>query len=407
MERLKEHKKEILLVVVFVFLGAVVLFSQNREMEEMLQNGLKREEAGGEENTYTYEYRVGGGEKKTLDITVRPRLLTQNEVMDVLKKAREEWEEGWLGDNTSAAEVGSNLYFPETLQDGLVEVEYQLSDYDILNAFGEIEEDELTSEGKNVTVTALMSCQDVELPVEKFVTLKRQKKQGEEVVEEQVKETVALEESGSRTKDTFHLPESVDGKPVTWSVKESRTGWVFVLLGILCALLVSFRQREQEKQILKKKETQLLHTYPQMVDQMALLLEGGMSIRGAWERMTAAYVRMRKEKRIEEKIYLEEMLITWREICDGRGERECYERFGSRTGLPCYRRFSSILSQNLSRGSENMKRILDEEAQDARIERLHRARRLGEEAGSKLLGPMFLMFVIILGIVILPAMFQF
>ena len=50
-----------------------------------------------------------------------------------------------------------------------------------------------------------------------------------------------------------------------------------------------------------------------------------------------------------------------------------------------------------------MNQILKTEASQAFEERKARARRLGEEAGTKLLAPMFLMLAVVLVIVIVPA----
>ena len=46
---------------------------------------------------------------------------------------------------------------------------------------------------------------------------------------------------------------------------------------------------------------------------------------------------------------------------------------------------------------------LNEEADRVFVERKNTARRLGEEAGTKMLVPMMIMLVIVMGIVIIPA----
>ena len=61
------------------------------------------------------------------------------------------------------------------------------------------------------------------------------------------------------------------------------------------------------------------------------------------------------------------------------------------------------MSQNLRKGTKGMTQILKQESLQAFEERKARARRLGEEAGTKLLLPMFLMLAVVLVIVIVPA----
>ena len=61
------------------------------------------------------------------------------------------------------------------------------------------------------------------------------------------------------------------------------------------------------------------------------------------------------------------------------------------------------MSQNLRKGIKGLTQMLRMEAIQAFEERKARAKRLGEEAGTKLLAPMFLMLAVVLVIVIVPA----
>ena len=63
----------------------------------------------------------------------------------------------------------------------------------------------------------------------------------------------------------------------------------------------------------------------------------------------------------------------------------------------------ALLSQNLRKGTKGLTQMLRMEAIQAFEERKARAKRLGEEAGTKLLAPMFLMLAVVLVIVIVPA----
>lgn len=99
----------------------------------------------------------------------------------------------------------------------------------------------------------------------------------------------------------------------------------------------------------------------------------------------------------------EEMKHTCHEMESGVMESESYERFGTRCGLQEYVRLGALLSQNLRKGMKGLRDILRVETIQAFEERKARARRLGEEAATKLLMPMFLMLSVVLVIVIVPA----
>ena len=62
-----------------------------------------------------------------------------------------------------------------------------------------------------------------------------------------------------------------------------------------------------------------------------------------------------------------------------------------------------MLTQNLRKGSKGLSELLRAEADQAFEERKAAAKKRGEEAGTKLLLPMFMMLSMVLLIVIVPA----
>ena len=64
------------------------------------------------------------------------------------------------------------------------------------------------------------------------------------------------------------------------------------------------------------------------------------------------------------------------------------------------------MSQNLRKGTKGLTELLKLESIQAFEERKAQAKRLGEEAGTKLLLPMFLMLAVVLVIVIVPALLR-
>jgi hypothetical protein len=66
-----------------------------------------------------------------------------------------------------------------------------------------------------------------------------------------------------------------------------------------------------------------------------------------------------------------------------------------------------LLISNLQKGNRGLCEQLEQEAETAFGERRLLAKRLGEEAGTKLLFPMMLMLGIVVVIVVFPAMYEF
>lgn len=141
--------------------------------------------------------------------------------------------------------------------------------------------------------------------------------------------------------------------------------------------------------------------YPEVVNKMALFLGAGMTVKRAWRKIVEDYGHQ-KELWGERYVY-EEMKRTCYEMESGITEAESYENFGRRCGIQVYIRFGALLSQNLRKGTKGLTELLRLESIQAFDERKARAKKLGEEAGTKLLLPMFLMLAVVLVIVIVPA----
>jgi tight adherence protein C len=140
------------------------------------------------------------------------------------------------------------------------------------------------------------------------------------------------------------------------------------------------------------------------------LIRAGMKVE---ERFIGnAYIYCEKEKEQisakacgRKKAY-EEMVNVMYKISGGASEGECYEEYGIRCNLSEYRKFGMMLSQNLRKGTRGLTELLEREAEDAFEQRKNLAKKAGEEAGTKLMIPLFLMLIIVFAIVIVPAFFS-
>lgn len=142
--------------------------------------------------------------------------------------------------------------------------------------------------------------------------------------------------------------------------------------------------------------------YPEIVSRLSLLLGAGMTVRGAWDKVCGDYAGKKRSDRPNHFAY-EEMLITSRQMANGIPELRAYELFGKRCGQQQYMKLGSLLSQNVKKGSSGLARILEEESSVSFEERKRLAKKQGEEAGTKLLLPMFMMLGVVMVIIVFPA----
>ena len=116
------------------------------------------------------------------------------------------------------------------------------------------------------------------------------------------------------------------------------------------------------------------------------------------------YEMAQKQGKQKERAAYEEMRRTYYQMQSGMAEGEAYQEFGRRCRLQPYLKLSGLLEQNRRSGTKNMRSILQAEMTDALEQRKNLARRLGEEAGTRLLMPLFLMLGIIMVMIMVPAM---
>jgi hypothetical protein len=87
----------------------------------------------------------------------------------------------------------------------------------------------------------------------------------------------------------------------------------------------------------------------------------------------------------------------------GVSEVGAYERFGRRIGLQQYVMLSGFLIQSIRRGNRALPEQLKEEAYHAMLEKLQQGRKIGEEAGVKLLFPTVMLLALVMFYIMAPA----
>lgn len=391
-----------------VFLSAsavsilVFLADNNQKLPED-KNGFSYVERNGHgKGSKKEELRVKLGEDETpYTVVVQEQFYTKEELKKVFADAGKKLEHLILGENRSLNEVRSNLNLVTEIPDTGIRVAWELDRYDVITPQGVLKSEKLTQEGATVKLKAILSYGEEKAAYEFHSRLFPKIKNGSLIIQEKLNTEVMRLDQESKNGRYQLLPDKVDGKTVVWKyARNFRAAGIF-LIGVVMALFLYISERQKEKDQREKKNRQLMLGYPQMISSFALYLGAGMTIRSAWFRLVEEYERKKAERGTLE-VY-EEMAYTMYEIKGGASEGDCYERFGERCGLQVYRKFGVMLSQNLKKGAKGFTALLKQEADNAFEERKNMAKRLGEEAGTKMLIPMFLMLAVVLVMIVLPA----
>ena len=143
----------------------------------------------------------------------------------------------------------------------------------------------------------------------------------------------------------------------------------------------------------------MLLDYPEIISKLMVFIGAGMTIRLAWGAIVSDYEADGGPKRYA----YEEMIRAYDQLRTGANEGRVYREFGRACGLRQYMKLAGLLEQNRKTGLAGIRNILVAEMTIAWEDRKNTARRLGEEAGTRLLFPMIIMLAVTMVIIIIPA----
>ena len=374
--------------------------------DEMSVTSLPRNAAGG--GPASYDLRVRGLEDEEVPLTVVVEEQRCGDVEALFEEARTEAERELFAEGDTADEARHDLHFPTRLCSGLVRASWESGDPSIVRFDGTLDAEQLPEEGRMVELYLTMRYEDeeeiVSIPVRICPPAYTEEEERLHALTREIRER---EEEG-RGQDDLELPDEMDGRELEYvSAREDASPLQVLLVGAVGAglwFLLSFRKLEDRAQ---ERTEQMQRDYPEVVLKLAILLRAGLTVRGAWERITANY-RERLDAGTGEKRYVyEEMHQALIRVMSGRPETEAYLEFGRRTHLHCYLKLSSLLEQNLRKGGKNLVMLLESESDQAWHERRNTALKKGEEAGTKMVLPMMLNMVVVMMVIMIPAMLSF
>ena len=158
--------------------------------------------------------------------------------------------------------------------------------------------------------------------------------------------------------------------------------------------VVYFTDRELFDRV-KMRRASIRLDFPDFVSKLMLLINAGMTVSRAWEKIATDAAKNTPLYR--------ELRLAIQDIKSGKPEHSAYEDFAKRCRTPEITRFVAVILQNLRKGNAEIVPVLRVFAMECWEMRKNMARRLGEEASTKMLLPLMLMFLAILLIVGTPA----
>ena len=220
----------------------------------------------------------------------------------------------------------------------------------------------------------------------------------------QLQQAITSEDEGSLGENMLSLPTEIDGQRIYYSEHEDRSYLLLPLLGVIAAMAIYMRQGQARRTEKKQREALLMLDYSELVSKLMVYIGAGLTVRNALETISQHFDALIARGIKEDRPLYQELRTMVIQFRRNMPESEIYLSFGRRVNLKPYTKLVSLIEQNRMNGARNLRALLELEMEDAFEQRKTTARRLGEEAGTKLLLPLFIMLGIVMIIVIVPAM---
>ena len=389
---------------VLCFAG-VFLWDNLRQIEtnETGQKILQRNPHGQGDSSAQLRASIGENEEE-FSVTVSEQEYTEEELDAVFQEASEDLEKLILGENESLDEVRDDLELISEIPETGISVSWEIDNYEVMDLQGNLISENLTDDGTLVKLSASLLYGERQAVHEFYAKVYPPMISRAERQMSDLKEKIARADEETAAEDHLVLPDQINGERVEWSYTADTRAFAILVLVAGTAAMICVSKDQSGKEEEKRRIRQMKTDYPQIINKFNLYIGAGMTIRRAWSCIADDYEK--KRERYGKRVAYEEMIYTLHEIQGGAPEGECYEKYGNRCGISRYRKFGTMLSQNLRKGSRGITDLLEREAEEAFEDRKNMAKKLGEEAGTKLMIPMFIMLSVVFVIVTVPAFFS-
>lgn len=397
-----EVKVAVLLISLLVIsIAGTVIYSLTQENTIKIE----RNAAGGGESSEQLEI-ISDGKEYEYQLPVSEELYTEKEKKQAFQDAFSYLEEQMLAKNHSLEEVRSDLVFMWEVPGSPMEVQWEFEDEDLIDMEGKVWNEDLTRGSKITHVKAILTYQNTtEEKVYTIIVCPRKLTKTQKAAEAAWKKIKELEKN-SRTSKWIEIPTSILNVQVSGG--KQRNPWMIaaVMIIILFPIFIA-RQWESEKKQLEEIKNESELEYSNILWQFILLLEAGLTISSAWKKIVMDYEKKKNQMKTARCYVYEQMAYVYHRMELGESQERAFGVFSKRMSMKSYSKLMTLFLQNLTKGSKNMLDILKSEEQEAFINRCEQAKRMGEEADTKLLLPMGVMLLNILILLMIPAFLQF
>lgn len=167
---------------------------------------------------------------------------------------------------------------------------------------------------------------------------------------------------------------------------------LMLVMTVLMTVAIYKNYSDKLGEAIEKRSDQMTSELPEVVNRLALLINAGMILREAWETVANS----------GDTLLYQEMRIAHNHIENGLSESDGIFLFGRRSQNSEVRKFSSQLIQSIDKGGSQLASELTQLSREMVELKRQYVFRKTDAATTKLLAPMFIMFVGVLILVAVP-----
>ncbi len=389
-----------------IFITALLVYDRSNSSaiteNRIVRNTYKKGAESITVRAYSDNYDYG-----SIDLKVNEQKYTEEEAEEKMDEIYGYFKPIILGENKSFDCIDKDMNLPAEAEGyEEFEIRWESGDYLLLRNNGELGDTEEYAQGADVDLNLTVIYGEYEKTYSYPLRLYPPAMEEADLRLKELMDEIESRDKATENLDYQELPGSVNNERITW--EESSPPIIPVAL-VLLPLLLLVVWKAGDRDLGKKYEErnkELSMDYSELVSKIQLLISSGMTIRGSIERIVKDYKEEAGAFGRKKYVY-EELSLCVRKIQDGMDEGQAYELFGRRCSLMTYKKLSALLTQNLKKGTDGLIEALSTEVKAAFEDRKMFARKMGEEAQTKLIFPMILMLGVVIMIIMVPAYMSF
>lgn len=358
------------------------------------KNIIERESYEGDAKKEEITYEIAG-EKQTMVLNVSPARLSEEEFFKKADVLAEDVELEYLH---KGEKISSDIELPLSDKEGVFVISWESEHPHIISNRGRIKAENI-EEPKTANLKMIVSYYDYSVEYKFQVTVGAKNKSEEELIADNLEQALYNLEQENPEETKIIIPEKVDGIQVELSSQQGRGGG-FLLLGLILGVGSIFVFVSRIKEAGQKRDRRLMGDYPFFVDSLWIYIEAGMNIKRAIKQ----YITGIGDK---DSILVDELRYTINQIENGEAEYSAYEELGARLNLSVYMNLMRHISQNLKMGTKDLRALMETEVTMALEAKKETAKKLGEEASTKLVFPMIVLLLVVMIMIMTPAFMGF